>query len=130
MSTGRRRVLVAAMTTAAFAISSLLKAQAREEDDEPVFDPGDGITAPKVIHQVNPKPDSGTKGFKITGAVLIGLIVNSRGLPVNVHVVRSIEKEIDASAVEAVQEWRFEPGRKAGRPVAVRVTVEIRFHDL
>jgi len=42
--------------------------------------------------------------------------------------VRSIDKEIDASAVEAVQQWRFEPARRDVKPVAVRVTVEIRFH--
>jgi TonB family protein len=90
----------------------------------------DGITPPKVIHQVNPKPDSGAKGFRMSGEVLIGLIVSSRGLPVNVHIVRSIDKEIDASAVEAVQQWRFEPARKDGNPVSVRVAVEIRFHGL
>src|SRR5581483_3155894 len=100
-----------------------------EENDEPVFDLGDGITPPKVIHQVSPKPDSGTEGFRITGAVLIGLIVSSHGLPVNVHVVRSVDKDIDQSAMEAVRQWRFEPARKGDKPVAVRLTIEIRFHD-
>jgi len=47
-----------------------------------------------------------------------------------VHVVRSVDRGIDASAVEAVQQWRFDPARKDGEPVAVRVTVEILFHDL
>jgi TonB family protein len=78
----------------------------------------------------DPKPDSGTKGFRITGEVLIALIVNSGGLPVSVHVVRSVDREIDASAVEAFQQWRFDPARKDGEPAAVRVTVEILFHDL
>jgi len=45
-------------------------------------------------------------------------------------VVRSLDADVDESAVKAVQEWRFEPARKDGNPVAVRVTVEIRFHDL
>jgi TonB family protein len=122
-------VLVAAMITVALTVSGPMNGQA-SGNDEPVFDLGDSITPPKVIHQVNPKPDSGTKGFRITGEVLIALIVNSRGIPVNVHVVRSVDREIDASAVEAVQQWRFEPARKDGKPVAVRVTVEIRFRDL
>jgi TonB family protein len=101
-----------------------------DEGDEPVFDLGAGINPPKVVHQVNPKPDSGTKGFRITGVVLIGLIISSRGEPRNVHVVRSVDKEIDQSAVEAVKEWRFEPARKGDKPVAVRATIEIRFQDL
>jgi len=35
-----------------------------------------------------------------------------------VHVVRSVDSEIDASAVEAVQQWRFEAARKDGKPVS------------
>jgi periplasmic protein TonB len=129
VGTRRRTVLAAALMTVALAVFRPLNGQT-SENDEPVFDLGDGITPPRVIHQVNPKPDSGTRGFRITGEVLIALIVSSRGLPVNVHVVRSVDGEIDASAVEAVRQWRFEPARKDGKPVAVRVTVEIRFHDL
>jgi len=101
-----------------------------EESNEPVFDLGDGIIPPKIIQQVSPKPNSGAQGFRITGAVLIGLIVSSHGLPVNVHVVRSIDEEIDQSAIEAVRQWRFEPARKGDKPVAVRLTIEIRFHDV
>jgi TonB family protein len=44
--------------------------------------------------------------------------------------VRSIDSEIDASAVEAVRQWRFGPARKNAKPVAERLTVEIRFRDL
>jgi protein TonB len=98
--------------------------------EEPVYEPGEGITPPRVVHQVNPKYDARAKGFRLSGAVLIGLIVSSRGLPSRVHVVRSLDKDVDESALEAVREWRFEPGKKNGSPVAVRVTIEIRFHDL
>ena len=122
-------LLISAIMAVALTVPRLARGQANEPD-EPVFDLGAGITPPKVVHQVNPKADSGGKGFRISGTVLIGLIVNSRGIPVNVHVVKSIDKEIDQTAVEAVQEWRFDPARRDGKPVAVRVTVEIRFHDL
>lgn len=128
----------------ALAVPAILSAQTQNHDsgkntapddnaegkDEPVFDLGDGITPPKVTHQVSPKPDSGEQGFRISGVVLIGLTVNSRGLPVNVHVVRSVDRDIDQSAMEAVRQWRFEPARKGDKPVAVRLTIEIRFHDV
>lgn len=77
-----------------------------------------------------PKPDSGEKGFRISGTVLVALVVSSKGMPVNVHIARSVDKDIDQSAIDAVKEWRFEPARKEGKPVAVKVTVEIRFQDL
>ncbi len=128
----RRLFLTSALALFAIAI---VPAHAQDHDsdedtDEPVFDLGQGITPPKLIHQVSPKPDSGAQGFRISGVVLIGLTVSSHGLPVNVHVVRSVDKDIDQSAVDAVREWRFEPARKDDKPVAVRLTVEIRFHDV
>ena len=100
------------------------------QPDEPVLDLGPGITPPHLVHQVAPKPDSGSKGFRISGVVLVRMVVSSQGVPVNVEVARSVDKEIDQSAVDAVRQWRFEPAMKEGKPVAVRVTAEIRFQDL
>jgi TonB family protein len=100
------------------------------DTDEPVIELGPGVTPPRVIHQMTPNSDSGAGGFRVSGTVLIGLVVGSQGLPRDVHVVRSLDKDLDRNAVDAVQQWRFEPARKGGNPVAVRVTVEIRFQDL
>jgi protein TonB len=89
---------------------------------------GAGVSQPRVVRQV--QPEHPARGFRISGTVLIGLVVGSNGEPRDVHVVKSLEKEIDQSAVEAVQKWRFEPAKKDGKPVAVKVSVEIRFHDM
>jgi TonB family protein len=99
-------------------------------EDEPVIDMGPGITPPRVVHQVNPvyKPDD--EGFRISGTVIVGLVVSSKGEPKDVHVAKSLDKSVDQSAVEAVQQWQFEAARKDGKPVAVRITVEIRFRSL
>jgi TonB family protein len=100
-------------------------------DDEPVLDIGPGITPPRVTHQVAPvdqPPDD--RGFRISGVVLIGLVVSSHGEPKEVHVVKSLDKGVDQTAVEAVRQWRFDPAKKGDQPVAVRVTVEIRFRSL
>ena len=104
-------------------------AHAADDTGEPVLDMAPGITAPRVTRQVNPvyKDD---EGFRVTGSVIVGLVVSSKGEPKEVHVVRSLEKAVDQSAVEAVQQWQFEAARKDGKPVAVRITVEIRFHSL
>ena len=58
------------------------------------------------------------------------MVVGSDGAPRDVHVVKSLEKDLDRNAVEAVMQWQFEPARKDNHPVAVRVTIEIRFRDL
>jgi TonB family protein len=130
----RRAVLLYAIAGISLTFSGSLTAGTAAEpggkNNEPVYDLGQGITPPRVIHEVSPKPDPGEKGFRISGVVLIGLVVSSQGLPVSVHVIKSVDKDIDQSAIDAVQQWRFEPARKDDKPVAVRVTVEIRFHDV
>jgi TonB family protein len=111
-------------------LAAMLLACVAKAEDEPVFDIGPGITPPRVSRQVNPeyKPDS--EGFRITGTVIVGLVVGSKGEPKDVHVVRSLGKGVDESAVEAVRQWTFEPARKANQPVAVKITIEIRFHSM
>ncbi len=99
-----------------------------KEDSEEVYDIGAGITPPRLVHRVEPVRPNGA--FRVNGAVVIGMVVTSKGLPRDVHIVQSLDKEVDQSAIEAVQQWKFEPARKKDKPVAVRVTVEIRFRDM
>jgi TonB family protein len=118
----------------------LLVAAARPDDskneksgdagDEPVYTLGDGVTAPRVIKQVNPQYSTGSRGIRVQGSVLIGTVVTSHGTPKNTHVVRGLDKDIDTAAVDAVNKWLFEPGKKDGKPVAVSVQIELHFHSM
>jgi TonB family protein len=44
-------------------------------------------------------------------------------------VTRSLDAEhgLDEAAVTALEQWRFEPGRKDGKAVPVQVDIEMRF---
>ncbi len=130
MNATRRGFIACAVGRAVCAGIAFAGVALADGQDEPVYDLGPGITPPRVTHQVSPKPDPGQDGFRISGVVLIGLVVSSHGLPVNVRVLKSVDKDIDQSAVEAVSQWRFEPARKGDTPIAVRLSVEIRFHDV
>ncbi len=110
-----------------FGAATLLRAQAN--DDETVYDLGPGVTPPRVVKQVNPHYAT-DHGVRAVGSVIIGLVVSSRGLPKDPHVVKGMDKDLDQSAVEAVKEWRFAPAQKNGKAVAVRVSVQIEFHSM
>jgi len=100
-----------------------------QTDDEPTYDLGPGITPPRVIKQVNPHYST-ERGVRAVGSVLIALVVSSKGVPKDPRVVKGIEKELDESAVEAVKEWRFAPAQKDAKAIAVRVSVQIEFHEM
>jgi periplasmic protein TonB len=106
----------------------LLAAALPAQKTDEVYTAGNGVTSPRIVRQV--APEHPPQDFRVSGTVLIGLIVTAKGEPDEVHVVRSLEKAVDQCAVDAVKQWRFEPGTKDGKPVAVRISVEIRFHDL
>ena len=98
--------------------------------EEPIYELATGISSPRVIKQVPPQYSEASRGVRVNGSVTIGLIVTSKGVPKDPHVIKGIETELDRAAVEALKQWRFAPARKNDKPVAVRVVVEIAFHSM
>jgi len=95
-----------------------------------VYRVGSGVTAPKVIKKVEPRYTEEARHKKIEGTVTLSLVVDANGRPTDLLVERSLDKGLDQEAIKVVKEWRFEPGRKEGKPVAVLAQVEINFRLL
>jgi len=94
-----------------------------------VYHVGKDVSAPVLISSVQPEfPKSalGTKD-KFEGKCLIGLVVDSSGVVRDVHVKRSLRPDFDENAIKAVEQYRFEPAKRSGEPVAVSLTVEVNF---
>jgi TonB family protein len=86
-----------------------------------------GVTAPILVHSVKPEFTELAKSEKISGNVLINLVVDQNGMPANVRVVRGIGGGLDEEAVKAVREYRFKPAMSNGKPVSVELNLEINF---
>jgi TonB family protein len=102
--------------------------QSADQNQEPIYKAGsNGVTFPHLIHNVNPEYSDKARRAKIEGTVLISLVVDSSGNPTMIKVTRSLGSGLDEKAVEAVQQWRFDPATKDGKPVAVHMVVEVSF---
>ena len=88
-----------------------------------------GVTPPKVVSEVKPQYTPEALQAKIEGTVMMNAVVRTDGTPRDIEITESLDTEygLDKQAVAALSQWRFEPGRKDGKPVPVRVTVEMRF---
>lgn len=99
-------------------------------EERQVYDPGGDVTRPQIVRRVLPKFTEKSRKTHVSGSVLIGLIVNEQGDPESVEVKKSLEEDLDQEAVEAVKQWKFRPGTKQGKAVAVRLSIEIEFKTI
>ena len=82
---------------------------------------------PMVIHKADPEYTPEALEAKLTGAVLLTLVVDPEGNPTEIKVVKGLGKGLDEKAVECVQKWHFKPATHNSEPVSVKATVEINF---
>ncbi len=94
-----------------------------------VYEPGNGVTLPKVVRHVRPEYTQEARDAHIEGTVGVTAVVLSDGSVGEVRVSRSLDTTygLDDQAVKAMKQWTFEPGTRDGSAVAVRVSVNLTF---
>jgi TonB family protein len=89
-----------------------------------------GVSAPALLFKVEPEYSEEARKAKYQGTVLLSIVVDASGKAQNIRVARSLGLGLDEKAIEAVRKWKFKPGYKDGRPVAVVATIEVNFRLL
>lgn len=85
------------------------------------------VQSPIVVKQVAPvHPPEMQKKFR-NGQAVIECVITDTGAVQDVKVVSASEPEFGQAAADAVQQWEFRPGEKAGQPVVVRLQIPFDF---
>jgi periplasmic protein TonB len=92
-----------------------------------VYHVGGGVTAPRAIYSPEPEFSEEARKEKYQGTVILSVIVGTDGRTHDIRVRRALGMGLDEKAIQAITEWRFEPGRKDGVPVAVVADIEVSF---
>lgn len=92
-----------------------------------VMSVGGGVSAPRLIHSVQPDFTNRARQAKLQGTVGIQLIVDRNGNPEDIHVIQHLGMGLDQKAVEAVRQYKFKPAMFHGHPVPVRLVVQVHF---
>lgn len=95
-----------------------------------VRDDSTGASAPRLAHRTEPRYTREARRKHIEGTVALRLVVGADGVPQGIQILHSLDPGLNQAAIKAVSTWRFEPGRKNGKPVAVLATVEVNFRLL
>ena len=91
---------------------------------------GGGVSAPSVIFKVEPEYSEEARKAKFQGTVILFVVVDEKGNPRDLKVIRPLGLGLDQKAIEAVEKWKFSPGKKDGKPVPVQATIEVNFRLL
>jgi TonB family protein len=84
-------------------------------------------TAPRAVSKENPTYSEKARRAHLEGVVTLGLEVDDKGNTRDIRVVKSVGGGLDEEAIKAVKRWKFESGTYEGKPVSVRLNVEVSF---
>jgi len=93
-----------------------------------VLIPGlDGVGIPECVYCPAPLYDDDAHAAKYQGTIELSVVVTPEGRSDSILVLKGAPFLLNKQAVEAVQKWKFKPAEKNGKPVRVRVPIEITF---
>jgi protein TonB len=86
-----------------------------------------GITEGRLIQSVKPKYPPEAVQQRIEGAVILHGIVGIDGMVHELAVMRG-DAILRQAALEAVRQWRYEPYKRDGTPIAMPIDITIDFN--
>ncbi len=95
-----------------------------------VYRIGGGVSQPVPIYRPDPDYSEEARKAKFQGTVVLAIVVDEKGNPRDLRVLKPLGLGLDEKAMEAVAKWRFRPGMKDGHPVKVMAQIEVNFRLL
>lgn len=92
----------------------------------PTVRPGGDIQPPRKLHHVNPQYPEAARAIRFQGTVVLDCTIGTDGRITDVRVIQG-SPLLNGAAVAAVQQWTYTPTKLNGQPVAVIMTVTVRF---
>jgi protein TonB len=88
---------------------------------------GGDVKAPVLSSRVEPQYPEAARKARMEGVIILEAIITADGNVEDVRVLKSVNPLLDASAVRAVQQWKYKPATLNGRSVRVYLTVTVTF---
>lgn len=98
-----------------------------ENTNENFYRVGGPVHAPVLLYAPDPQYTESARKAKLSGNVIVAMLVDQNGQTQNVRVVQGLGNGLDEKAVEAVQQYKFKPATLNGEPVPVNLKVEVNF---
>ncbi|HEY2352821.1 MAG TPA: TonB family protein [Candidatus Acidoferrum sp.] len=86
------------------------------------------LAGPAPLKKSDPKYPPMLINEHVEGEVVLYAVIRADGSVDSVELVRGLDEQLDANAMEALSQWKFRPASRQGAPVALEAIVHIPFH--
>jgi len=86
------------------------------------------VIAPGPLRKIDPKYPPTLINDHVEGEVVLYAVIRRDGSVDSIQLVRGIDDQLDANAMQALSQWKFRPATKQGAPVELEAIVHIPFH--
>jgi protein TonB len=87
----------------------------------------DDLQGPEPLRKVDPKYPQTLMADHVEGEVVLYAVIRRDGSVDSIQLVRGIDPQLDANAIEALSQWKFRPAGRDGKPVDLEAIVYIPF---
>lgn len=88
---------------------------------------GGDVLAPVKVHAPPAEYTEIARRAEVEGVVILQVVIDERGDVTDVKVLTGLPMGLDAQAIEAVRQWKFEPATRNGEPVEVYYHLTVEF---
>jgi TonB family protein len=83
---------------------------------------------PRVVSKIEPQYSQAARDAKLNGTVTLSLVITPEGRAEKIRVTKGFDGDLDRNAVAAIEQWRFSPGQKDGKPVHAAAVIDVNYH--
>ena len=94
---------------------------------EPSSFKGQGIEPPHCSYMPNPEFTDAARSVKFSGTLIVEAIVTKRGTVEEARISRGLPYGLNQNSLRTLKNWRCEPAKRDGEPLAVLVPFEVAF---
>lgn len=88
---------------------------------------GHNVRAPRATFAPDPEYSEEARSDNYQGSMQVGLSVSPDGKPAELCSEQGLGRGWDEKALAGGRNWTFDPGMEDGKPVPVRISVEVEF---
>ncbi|HET8922903.1 MAG TPA: TonB family protein [Candidatus Acidoferrum sp.] len=86
------------------------------------------ISGPVPIRKVDPRYPPVLINERVEGEVVLYAVIRGDGSVDSIQLVRGVDEQLDANAMDALSQWKFRPASRQGTPIDLEAIVHIPFH--